>query len=249
MVDERIARRRADVRSARRMIRLRRTLLALTLLTLAGAGVWFERSEHATVVDVQVQGTSRLEQQDVITISGVSVGDAALRLRPSSVARDVEQLALVRTADVRRVGLRTVVIDVVERAPVYTVAYRTTAVLVDRDGLVIYRGREDGIPVVRVVTPPPVPGDPVAAHGALANAHRAWTGLSGPLRSRVVAMRAPDIEGLEMTLDTGEVVRFGRAEQLEEKIRALGAILDDVAGSEVVLIDVRVPGFPVVRID
>jgi hypothetical protein len=62
-------------------------------------------------------------------------------------------------------------------------------------------------------------------------------------------MRAPNIDGLEMTLDTGQIVRFGRAELLEEKIRALGAILDDVAGSEVVLIDVRVPGFPVVRID
>jgi cell division septal protein FtsQ len=249
MVDERIARRRADVRSARRMVRLRRTLLVLTLVAFAGAGVWFERSEHATVVDVHVEGTSRLELQDVIETSGISVGDAALRIRTSSVARDVEQLVLVRSADVRRVGVRSVVIDVTERAPVYTVAYRASSVLVDRDGLVIDRGMEDGIPVVRVITPPPGPGEPVAAHGALANAHRAWTGLSGPLRSRVVAMRAPDVDGLELTLDTGQVVRFGRAEQLEEKIRALGAILDDVTGSEVVLIDVRVPGFPVVRID
>jgi hypothetical protein len=45
------------------------------------------------------------------------------------------------------------------------------------------------------------------------------------------------------------LVRFGRAELLEEKVRAMGAILDDVAGSEVTVIDVRVPAFPVVRID
>jgi cell division septal protein FtsQ len=249
MVEDRIARRRAVVRAARRKARLRRTLFGVSLLILVGSGSWFESSEYATVIEVRVEGVSRLDVVDVIASSGVSVGDAALRVRPSSVVRDVEQLVLVRSATVRRPGLRTVVIEVRERAPVYTVAHGATEVLVDRDGIVIDRGREEGLPVVRVRTRPPGTGQLVASHTALANAHRAWAGLSGPLRSRVVAMHAPDVDGLEITLDTGEVVRFGRADQLEAKVRALGAILDDVAGSEVVLIDVRVPGFPVVRID
>jgi len=218
-------------------------------VVLVGVVVWFDGSEHATVLDVEVTGASRSDPQEVIAASGVGVGDAALRLRPSSIARDVERLTLVRSATVRRPGLRTVVIEVHERAPVYTVVYRTSELLVDRDGIVIARGGEPGLPVVQVLTPPPQPGELVASHAALANAHRAWTGLSGPLRSRVVGMRAPNVDGLELQLDTGQNVRFGRAEQLEEKIRALGAILDDVAGSEVFVIDVRVPGFPVVRID
>ena len=249
MVDERIARRRAEVRSERRRARLHRTLLVLLLGALVGAGVWFEQSDHATVLDVQVVGTARLDPEDIVEISGVIEGDAALRVRPSAIVREIEQLTLVRTASVRRPGLRTIVIDIRERAPVYTAVHRTDSVLVDRDGVVVDRGREVGLPVVRLVSPPPSPGALVASHAALANAHRAWTGLSGPLRSRVVEMDAPDEDGLEMLLDTGQTVRFGRAELLEEKIRALGAILDDVAGSEVVLIDVRVPGFPVVRID
>jgi cell division septal protein FtsQ len=201
------------------------------------------------VIDVQVLGAVRLDPALVMEASGVDRGDAALRVRPSTIVREVERLTLVRAATVRRPGLRTIVIEVEERAPVYTAVHRSAAVLVDRDGVVVDRGREPALPVVRLVTPPPSPGSLVASHAALANAHRAWTGLSGPLRSRVVGMDAPDEDGLEMVLDTGQVVRFGRAEQLEEKIRALGAILDDVAGSEVVLIDVRVPGFPVVRID
>lgn len=249
MVDERIARRRAEVRSERRRARLRRTLLVALLGALMGVGVWFEQSEHATVADVRILGTVRLDPMTVSEVSGVTRGDAALRVRPAVIVREVEQLTLVRSVSVRRSGLRTVIIDVRERAPVYTAEHRTTSVLVDRDGVVMDRGREPGLPVVRLVTSPPVPGALVASHAALANAHRAWTGLSGPLRSRVVAMDAPDEDGLELLLDTGQTVRFGRAEFLEEKIRALGAILDDVAGSEVVLIDVRVPGFPVVRID
>jgi cell division protein FtsQ len=249
MVEERIAQRRAEVRSARRVLRLRRTLLIALSVMLLGVAVWFEGSEHATVLDVQVAGVLRSDPQDVISASGVGVGDAALRLRPASIARDIERMTLVRSATVRRPGLRVIAIEVHERAPVYTVLYRTSELLVDRDGVVIAMGRESELPVVEVVTPPPQPGELVAAHAALANAHRAWTGLSGPLRSRVVGMRAPSIDGLEMRLDTGQSVRFGRAEQLEEKVRALGAILDDVAGSEVLVVDVRVPGFPVVRID
>jgi cell division septal protein FtsQ len=249
MVDERIARRRAEVRAERRRARLRRTSIALLLLVLAGVGLWFERSQYATVLEVTVVGVERLDAGDVATLAGVSVGDPALRVRTSRISRDIEQLTLLRTAVVRRPGLRRIVIEVRERAPVYTATHRGTAVLVDRDGVVVDRGQEPGLPVVRLASPPPEPGGLVATHAALANAHRAWTGLSGPLRSRVVAMDAPDEDGLELLLDTGQVVRFGRAEQLEEKVRALGAILDDVAGSEVVLIDVRVPAFPVVRID
>ena len=136
-----------------------------------------------------------------------------------------------------------------ERRPVLVATGRGRAVLLDRDGIAVAPGREDGLPVVELAVPPPDVGRGVVDDAALANAHRVWTGLSGPIRSRVVAMRAPDADGLELTLDDGIVVRFGRAELMEEKVRALGAVLDDVAGTEVTVVDVRVPGFPVVRVD
>jgi len=249
MVDERIARRRAEVRSARRRARLRRTLLVLLLVALLGAAVWFERSEHAAVREIQVRGTVRLEPSDVIAASGIVPGRSALRLVPSRIVRDVESLTLVRSARLERVGLGRITIVLEERSPVYNVTYRSTSALVDRDGIVIDSGSDERLPVVRLATAPPAPGGLVVAHAALANAHRAWTGLSGPLRSRVVEMVARDVDGLEIVLRDGPVVRFGRAEQLEEKVRAMGAILDDAAGSGITLLDVRVPGFPVVRID
>lgn len=249
MVDERIASRRAEVRAARRWVRLRRTLLGLALILLASGAVWFERSEYATVLAVEVVGTARLDVATVVETSGVTIGESAVRLRPARIARDIEGLTLVRSAEVDRLRLRRVVITVEERAPVYVAVHRAASVLVDRDGVVIDRGSDPRLPVVRLITPPPAPGSLVASHAALANAHRVWTGLSGPLRSRVTAMDAPDADGLELVLADAPVVRFGRAELLEEKVRAMGAILDDVAGSEVILIDVRVPGFPVVRID
>lgn len=249
MVDGRIAERRAEVRAARRRARLRRTLLVVLVLMLAGALVWFARSEHARVRSVAVEGTERLEKDEVVMATGVAVGDSALGLWPPRIELAVERLPLVRSAEVSRRRLRDVVVIVVERAPVYAVSYRGITSLVDRDGIVIARGTDPRLPSLRLVTAPPNLGESVVGHAALANAHRVWTGLSGPLRSRVVALAAPDEDGLELTLDDGIVVRFGRAELMEEKIRALGAVLDDVTGTEVTLVDVRVPGFPVVRVD
>jgi cell division septal protein FtsQ len=249
MVEGRIAQRRAEVRGERRRARLRRTLLVALLLVLLGAGAWFERSEYATVVAIDVRGTMRLDADLVASTSGVEVGDRAMRFRTSRVERRVEELTLVRSAEVSRRRFRGVVIVVTEREPVYAAVHLRTSVLVDRDGIVVDFGGDPRLPVVRLATTPPGPGELVASHAALANAHQVWAGLSGPLRSRVVELRAPDADGLELVLDDAPVVRFGRAEMMEEKIRALGEILVDVSGSDVTLIDVRVPGFPVVRID
>jgi len=249
MVDDRIADRRAEVRAARRRARLRRTLLVALLVVVVGAGGWFERSEYATVRDVAVVGVLLLDPGEVADVSGVSVGDPALRLRPGRIAERIERLPLVRTAEASRDRLRDVVLTVEEREPVYVVVYRTTSVLVDREGIVLARGEDARLPTVVVTTAPPAPGETVVGHRALANAHQVWSGLSGPLRSKVTELRAPDPDGLELVLADAPVVRFGRAELMDEKVRALGAILDDVAGSEVTVVDVRVPAFPVVRVD
>lgn len=249
MVDERIAERRAGVRAQRRRARLRRTLLVVLLTSIAGGAVWLEQSEHLAVRDVVVLGAARLEPEEVVDASGVEIGTSIARMLPGRVAGRVETVPLVRSAEVTRSGLREVTITVLEREPVYTATSRALSVLVDRDGVVVREGSDGLLPTVRLVTVPPAPGELVAAHEALANAHRVWTGLSGPLRSRVVRMDAPDIDRLVLILDEGPDVIFGRAERLEEKVRTMGTVLDDVAGSEVTVIDVRVPDVPVVRSD
>jgi len=249
VIDDRIALRRADVRRQRRLVRLRRTLLGALMLSLGVVGVWFEQSEHAAVREVRVVGLERLDAAAVVAASGVEVGDPALRIRPRTVARRVAELVLVRDAVVGRDGVGTVVIEVTERAPVYAVVHGRTSRLVDRDGVVVEEGREDVLPVVRVATSPPEVGELVVAHVALANAHRAWLGLSGPLRSQVETVQAVDVDGLTFVLSSGVSVVFGRAERIEEKVRAIGAVLDDVGSTGLRVLDVRVPGFPVVRLD
>ncbi|MGA1775334.1 MAG: cell division protein FtsQ/DivIB [Nitriliruptoraceae bacterium] len=248
-MDARISARRAEVRAARRRARLRRTLLALLGVAVLAGAVAVERSALLAVDRIDVVGLERLGRAEVVAVAGVALGDPILRVRTGRAAEAVAALPLVRDARVDRTGLTRVRIAVEERRPVLVVEGRGRAVLLDRDGVAVAPGVEAGLPVVELVTAPPDVGRGPIDAAALANAYRAGVGLSGPLRGRVVRLVAPSPEGLDLVLDTGVRVRFGRAEDLAEKVRALGAVLGDTAGSGVTVIDVRVPAVPTVRTD
>jgi cell division protein FtsQ len=246
MIDERIAERRRQIRGERRRGRLRRTLLAVGIVALAiGLGL-VERSALVGLEEVEVAGTERLEPGEVLEAADLALGTSTLRLRLGAVEERVEALPLVREATARRLDPLTVRIEVTERQPALNVRGADREVLVDREGVVLDDGGLDGLPEIRVEGDVPAVGQAVGADPALANAHEAWRSLSGPLRVEVVRYDAVGPDELELHLRSGVAVRFGRAERVDEKVRALGAVLDDVADADVAVIDVRAPGAPVV---
>lgn len=254
MIDDRIAARRREVRDHRRQRRLRRTLVLGGVAVLLLAFVAIERSALVAVEDIEVIGLHRLSEEQVEDAAAIELGTSTLRLKLGDAAERVADLPLVRDASARRADPLTVVIEVVEREPVLVAAGGDRRVLVDRDGVVIAEGSMDGLAVVELAEAPPPPGDTVAAQSALGNAHAVWRGLSGPLRAQVRRLAAPSADDLELALASGIDVRFGRADRVDEKVRALGAVLEDVttASTEeletgaVTHIDVRAPGAPVV---
>jgi len=246
VIDERIARRRRAVRAEQRRRRLRRTLAALVGLVVVALLVVAERSSLVALERVEVVGVDRLDQDAVRDAADLALGSSTMRLGLGAATERVVDLTLVRRATIDRTGPRSVRIEVEERRPVLTVRGAGTEVLVDRDGWVIDGGSVDGVPIVTLRRRPPDVGSPVAEDPALANAFVAWRGLSGPLRARVVGLDAVSDAELTLRLDTGERVRFGRAERLDEKARALGAILEDLGDVRVATIDVRTPTAPVV---
>ena len=64
--------------------------------------------------------------------------------------------------------------------------------------------------------------------------------------SLVEVYEADEPDQLRLKLRTGTVVVFGRADQVDEKARALGAVLEDLGDTAVAEIDVRAPSRPVV---
>jgi cell division septal protein FtsQ len=139
--------------------------------------------------------------------------------------------------------------EIEERQPARVAVGDGIERLVDRDGVVLADGDLDELPRVDLPAQPPEAGELVTADPALENAHRAWRGLTGPLRSEVVVYEAAGADELSLMLRSGVEVRFGRADRIDEKARALGAVLDDLGSREVDVIDVRAPSAPVVVVE
>jgi len=251
VIDERIAERRAEVRGERRRIRLRRTLVLVLVAIVVAGLVAVERSALVGLEEVRVHGVQRLETAAVLDAADLDLGTSTLRLGLGDAAERVTALPLVREASASRVDPLTVQIEVVEREPVLNVTGAGITRLVDRDGILIAEGEVDGLVEIRLAAEPPAVGQEVDEDPALANAHLAWRGLGGPLRTEVTRLDAEGPEELTLQLERGLEVRFGRAQRLDEKVRALGAILGDLdnetrdAGG-VATIDVRAPAAPVV---
>jgi cell division protein FtsQ len=246
VIDERIAERRATVREERRRARLRRTRVVVVLLVLVGLLVAVERSPLVGLDRIEVAGTERLDPDEVRSAAALPLGSSTLRLRLGEATARVELLPLVRRVRIQRLDPLSVRIEVLEREPSLVVTGRGRQRLVDRDGVVIADGAVAGLPVVALREAPPEVGGDVTDVPALANAHRAWRGLSGDLRVTVARYEARGPDDLWLELSSGVEVRFGRAERVDEKVRALGAILGDVGDTPVQVIDVRAPSAPVV---
>ncbi|TVR34420.1 MAG: FtsQ-type POTRA domain-containing protein [Nitriliruptor sp.] len=246
MIDDRIAARRQEVRDDRRHRRLRRTVMLVTVLAVAILVVLIERSPLVGLEEVQVTGIDRLTDAQVRDAADIPLGTSTLRLGLGQAVDRVTDLPLVREAQASRIDPLSVVIEVVERQPVLVADDGERQMLIDRDGVVIAEGDLDGLPRVRIDGSVPAAGDTVRDHPALHNAHRAWEGLSGPLRARVERYDAAAPDDLALVLEDGIEVRFGRAERVAEKVRALGAVLEDVGSTPITRIDVRAPGAPVV---
>lgn len=246
MIDERIAERRRGVREDARRSRLRRTVTVVVVALLVAGLVAVERSPLVGLEEVRVAGADRLTEAEVRDASELELGRSTLRLRLGRVERRVERLPLVRAADARRLDPLTVLIEVVEREPALVVEGGGATRLVDREGVVMQDEELEGLPRVSLDEEPPAPGETVGEVAALRNAFAAWRALSGPLRTEVVHYEAGGPDDLSLRLASGVQVRFGRAERVDEKVRALGVILEDAGDEEVSEIDVRAPSAPVV---
>lgn len=245
-MDARIEQRRRDIRTELRRRRWRRAAIVLLVLIVLAALVALERSPLVAIEQVEVLGTERLEVREVLDRAAVELGSSTVRLRPAEVEARIEAMPLVRGVTVRRLDPLTVQIDVVERTPQLRVQGRDTTVLLDRDGVVIDEAAGEDLPVVQIHDAAPELGSRAGAYPTVANAHAVWQGLSGPLRASVARYDASGPDELTLWLTSGVEVDFGRAERLDEKVRALGAVLEDVGTTPVQRVDVRAPRAPVV---
>ena len=188
---------------------------------LAGAAWALLGSKFLVVRSVQVTGPAGVSRTEVIADAGIRIGTPLVRIDPGAVARRVERITLVQSAQVRRAWPDKIVISVQERTAVLAVANGRGYQLIDRFGVGLryVAGRPHGMPVLD----PPAAASPATLRGnpAVLAAATVLRELPARLARSVRVIDAPSADAVTLRLRGGVTIDWGGAGQTAVKSREL----------------------------
>jgi cell division protein FtsQ len=178
-------------------------------------------SKFLVVRSVQVTGPAGVSRTEVIADAGIRLGTPLIRIDPTAVARRVERITLVQSAQVRRAWPDKIVISVQERTAVLAVASGRGYQLIDRFGVGLryVAGRPRGMPVLDT----PGAASPAALRGspAVLAAATVLRELPARLARSVRVIDAPSADAVTLRLRGGVTIDWGGAGQAAVKSREL----------------------------
>lgn len=223
-------RRRYEKKEVRRFTRRsrRRTVAwlvaagtAVTMGALVAIAVYSPLLELTTI---EVDGTSRISAGDIHDAVDGQLGTPLALVDFDRLEDQLGDFPLIRSYVTETVPPNTLVIHVVERTPIGSIATPTGFSLVDPAGIVIERTSEriPGVPLIDT-------GAEEADDGAFDAAVEVLVALPDSVLSRLDTITAVTRDDVRLTLvDTGASIIWGSAENSQTKGRTLNALLANV---------------------
>ena len=218
---------RPGARPARRPRARRRwkaAFFALTAVAILAAAAWALLGSRLLVVrSVTVTGSTAVPRAEVLRAAAISPGTPLIRVDTGAVARRVERINQVLSAQVSRDWPDSVVISVRARTPALAVAAGGGFDLVDRFGVVVSKvpSRPPGMVLLATAAAPAsLRGDP-----AIGAAVTVLGQLPPWVRGRVDAVSAPSPGAVTLDLRSGVTVLWGATGRAAAKARELQILM------------------------
>lgn len=244
-IDPRIRQRRTEVRRRQGRRRLRVLLAVLSLLTVAAVAWSVLHSGLLAARRITVVGSPHTPAAAVIAAAGLADHPPLVDVGPAAAA-GVERLPWVRRATVDVQWPDAVRITVVERRPAAAVPAASGWALVDGTGHVLTDAAAPPGGVPRLVG-----GGAPGAPGSVVSGDRAGLAVAATLppafAGQVVEVAQLSGRQVDLHLSSPVTVDLGTTAQLHQKYEDVAAILAGAPLKAGEVIDVAVPGAPVVR--
>jgi len=191
---------------------------------LAGAAWALLGSKFLVVRSVRVISPAGISPAEVIADAGIRPGTPLIRIDPAAVARRVERITLVQSAQVRRAWPDEIVISVQERTPVFAVPSGAGYQLMDRFGVGLWFVRR---PHGRPVFDRPAAADLAALRGspAVQAAATVLSELPPRLARSVRDVTAPSADAVTLRLRSGVMIVWGGTGEPAAKSRELAILM------------------------
>jgi cell division protein FtsQ len=198
-------------------------VLAITGI-LAIVGWALLDSRFLIVRYVQVTGTGRLVSRSQVTAAaGIQLGVPLIRVDNAAVARRVERITQVQSAQVSKDWPDAVTIMVRQRTPVFAVPDGSGYSLVDQFGVAVTRAAKQpaGMPRLAAGTP----GSPLRGSRSVRAAATVLRELPRRLAGQVTAVTAASPDEVSLRLASGVTVVWGGPERAAAKARELALLM------------------------
>lgn len=235
---------RAEVRRFTRRSRRRRAgllvagSLVLTLLALVAIATF---SPLLAVRTIQIEGATRISQQDLVAALSDQLGTPLPLVDPGRVERELAAFPLIQSYATESRPPGTLVVRIVERAPVAVVAAGSGFDLVDSAGVTVQTSavRLPGVPLIDLPS-----GDRSSASFTAAAA--VLVALPAELAAQVDRVSARTTDDVSLVLVGGQRVVWGSAEDSVRKAQHLSVLLRQTP-TAVSEYDVSSPGVGIIR--
>jgi cell division protein FtsQ len=184
-------------------------------------------SRFLVVRSVQVTGTSKLvPRSEVLAAAGIPLGLPLIRVDSDAVARRVERIRQVQSAQVSRGWPDGVTITVVQRTPLFTVPAGGRYDLVDAFGVVVTKAARHParMPWLQVGNPPASPSS-LRGSPAVRAAASVLREVPRPIARRVTTVATSSQAGVTLRLTGGISVVWGDASRGAQKSRELRLLM------------------------
>ncbi|MCU1543639.1 MAG: hypothetical protein JWM50_1504 [Microbacteriaceae bacterium] len=191
---------------------------------------------------VTVDGTSRVDAAAVVDAIDGQVGTPIALVDYDAITRKLADFPLIRSYVTEVVPPHTLVVHVVERAPVAVVADGATFDLLDPAGIVVQSSdsRPDGFPLVDI-------GGQEVGSTSFASVVEVLLSLPAPLLAQVDTISASTKDDVTFVLrGVGQTVVWGSSDDSAIKARTLAAMVGNQDESDLLEYDVSAPGSVVV---
>lgn len=233
--------RRFTRRSRRRRVVI--TGAAATLLALVAGVAIVTLSPLMALDTIEVAGADRLDADEVAAALDEHLGTPLALLDDEAIGADLAVFPLIRSYSTEVIPPHTLVVRIVERAPVAAIERGAAVDLVDAAGVVVASAAErpEGIPLIAAES-----ADPSTL--AFRSVAAVLTALPADLRSRVDVIRASTRDDVVFSMTgIGHRVVWGSAERSDFKARVLATALAATNQSSPREYDVSAPESLVVR--
>ena len=236
---------RGEVKRFTRRSRTRRRVwisVALVVATLVGVLAVAIYSPLLALRTVTVDGTARVDAAAVATAVDSQLGTPLALIDYDDITDELKRFPLIRSYVTELVPPDTLLIHIVERAPVAAVVDGAEFDLLDPAGIVVQSSptRPDGVPIISI-------GDQGTDSPAFASVVEVLLALPPELLAQVDTITATTKDNVNFTLrGVGQSVVWGSSESSAYKAKVLAAMVTHQDAAAKVEYDVSAPGSVVV---